>query len=104
MDMSNVGRFLKLWTKDNGAWAFIAEDESRVDVAVQQYIQARGDTLLDLTLMGGDSFRLLASYVACWMVSTPEGRHAEIKIGKASTDERDNTRQELGIWEQENGN
>jgi hypothetical protein len=38
------------------------------------------------------------------MISTPEGRRAEIEMGKASVDERDHTRQELGIWEQENGN
>ncbi len=101
MDTSDMGRFLKLWTTDGLAWTCVAEDEPRVDVAVQRCVQAGGDTLLDLTLSGGDSFRLLASRVACWMVSTPEGRRAEMMMSKVGDDERDRSRQELGIWEQE---
>ena len=98
----DYGAFVKLWTTDGECWGVVPEDEPRIDAAVSQWIDSgeTRDTLLLLTFTGGDPFKLRASCISAWMLSTPEGRRREWEISKASDEERERVKRELGMWEE----
>lgn len=98
----SVGTFLRVW--DNmGVADVVAEDEPRIDAAVQHFLDTGGhaDTLLDLTMTSGASYRILASQVRSWMVSTPESRARSMELEKAHADEDREHRIAAGLpWEE----
>lgn len=100
---TRAGTFVRLWTSDGGSWSIAVEEEPRIDAAVSRWVDSgeTRDTLLLVTLTGGDPLKLRASFVASWMISTPEGRRRELEISKESDDEQERVRKELGIWEDE---
>lgn len=100
--ISEVGTFLKLWTTDGECWGLQPHEESRVDAAVSLWLDSAEtrDTLLLLTLSGGDVFKVRASLCGSWMLSTPEGRRREWEISKAGDEERRAIKAALGDWDE----
>ncbi len=78
--------YLLLWCDTgDGAVRLEATDEPIVDAAVQRYVDSGKtiDSLLSLTSTGGDSFKVLASSISSWTVSTPAARDREREIDAA---------------------
>jgi len=73
-------------------------DEPRVDAAVTSWLDSGGsrDSLLDLTLIDGSGYRVIASHVVAWSVSSPESRLRTIEHSAAMRDEKAATG---GDWE-----
>jgi hypothetical protein len=98
----SVGTFVKLWTTDREVWGLVPDDEPRIDAAVSLWIDSgeTRDTLLLLTLTGGDPFKVRASMIASWMLSTSHGRRREMEFSKAGDDEQRAVRRAIGDWEE----
>lgn len=77
--------FVKVFTDDGGYVCIVPTDEGKLDGAVTRWLDSgeTRDTLLDLTLLCGDTYRLRASQVTLWIVSTPDGRERQRAIDAA---------------------
>ena len=95
------GTFVKLWDTSGDSVCCVAEDEPRIDAAVTAWLSSgkTADSILDLTLESGDGFRILASAVVSWIVSTPEGRLRATECDAAHKAEAEEFRAAAGIWE-----
>lgn len=97
----SAGTFIRLYDS-MGVSDVQAVDEGRIDAAVQLLLDTMGgrDTLLDLTLVNGATYRILASDVRSWIVSTPESRQRQLALEQACTEEDREHRIALGLtWE-----
>ena len=93
-------RYLRVWD-DDGSYCVTEECESSLDAAVSLYLAEGRDSLIQITWVGGDTFKVRASLMKCWTLSTPEGRRRETEIEAERKQERDENRQAAGLpsWE-----
>lgn len=93
--------WLIVWERDGGHVIACADQEPNLDTGVTAYLDSAGtrDSLLSLTLTDGREYRVLASCITGWSLSTPETRRRELEHEKWCGEERQALRQELGIWE-----
>lgn len=92
-----------MYDDDGDQWAVVVDDEPRIDAAVSRHVESGGtrDTLLDLTSLEGFPVRIRASAIASWFVSTPDTRRRSAELRKLQSDEAEEHRASLGIWEDE---
>lgn len=79
-----------------------ADEEGALDAAVTRYVESgrTRDDLLSLTMLTGPEYRVLASRVTSWYLSTPESRRRAIADQKARDDEEREIKQALGMWDE----
>lgn len=99
-----TGTYLKVYDTSEGMICCSAEDEPRVDAAVSAYVDSGGrDRIIEVTLLEGVTFKLLASTVTAWFVSTPATRKARVEINANAEAELEGFEKELGLggepWE-----
>lgn len=100
----SIGTYIRVWDAQGGSADVDAADEGRIDAAVQRFIETGGhvDTVLDLTMLNGASYRVLASTIQSWIVSTPDTRLRQMELQKESEEEEREYRVALGLpWEGE---
>lgn len=95
------GTYLKVYDRIGEAVYCIADDEPRIDAAVSRWIETKRDTLLDLTLLEGTTYKTLASDIMAWTITTPETREYRVALNKANEDEHTEHRHAAGDWEAE---
>lgn len=83
--IEHVGTFLQIFTVDRMEIKTMAEDEPVIDAAVSRWVESgkTRDTLLMLTCIDGELYKLLASMACSWTISTPEGREKGHRIHHA---------------------
>jgi len=91
------GRFLKVLLRTGDNFVCVPEDEPRVDAGVTTFLESgeTRDVLLDLTLVEGFTFRVLASMIFAWFISTPEARRNAVILSLEQKAEDDALKQEL---------
>ena len=96
-------RYLRVWDTDGGIAEVHEHEEPRIDAAVSQYLSSgrTHDTILDLTMISGAEYKILASCVTSWMLCTPETREANLRQELAMRDEEKTMRHALGMWDDE---
>jgi hypothetical protein len=100
--VSGCGTYLRVYDKTEGFISCDPADEPRVDAAVGAYIDSGGrDRIIDVTLAEGVPYKLLASQVTAWFVSTPESRRKRVEMNANSDAELEGHAREFGIWEDE---
>jgi hypothetical protein len=79
-----------VYERDGGYVCVEVGDEPRIDAAVTSWLDSGGsrDSLLDLTLIDGSEYRVIASHVVAWSISSPESRQRFIEHQAAMRDER----------------
>lgn len=94
--------YLNLFVGDD-EFMVLTTDEGQIDAALTRWLQSNhtADSLLDLTLVAGDSLRIRASQVDGWVCSTAAGRAKGILLDKEADDERKANRAAAGIFEDE---
>lgn len=96
------GTYLRIYDVNDGVVVCVPEDEPRLDAAVTDYVDSgcTRDRVVDLTLREGVSYKLRASQVASWFVSTPESRRERASIDAEDQRESEGYKHELGIWDE----
>lgn len=91
--------FVKLFD-DTGYVLVDAGEEGSIDAAVERYVTSGGtvDTLLCVTLLDGSVYKVKASLVTAWYLSTPEGRMRGVEIEKQLGDEIKANRAAAGLF------
>lgn len=91
--------WLTVWEEDGSSYTVDEADEPRLDAAVSQYIDSGGtrDTLLSLDFTDGRTFRVKASRIAGWSLSTPATRRRHWELQKYQRDEDAGLKAEIGI-------
>lgn len=95
-----IDAILTLWDNDDERIALVPEDEPQIDAAVANYLETGRDAILHLTTSDGSAFRMLASSVKSWLVTTAEQRLRAITLEHALDTEVREARQSLGIWDE----
>ncbi len=90
-------RWLTVWTLDGGRLSVRLDEESRVDAAVQQWIDMERDTILHMTILGDRQVAYLASQVVGWVPSTPESRLLETMQEARDLEEKRANRAAAGL-------
>lgn len=98
-----VGDYIKLFDSDGSFYIIDPKYEQTIDAAVTRYIDSGKtiDTLLDLELAEGASFRFLASKIIGWIYTTPETRKAYLDFTHSVFQEEKSTKASLGIFEED---
>ena len=95
-----LGTFIILWEEDGDETTLVASDETQLDTAVDQWLREERDTMLHLTTLTGETYRVPASLVKKWVVSTPQGRLRSLELEQLHEAERKQHRNALGLpWE-----
>lgn len=74
--------YMSVWTRDGEACDCLLDDESMLDAAVTRWAIEKRDELLHLTALSRARYRVLASEVTSWLVSTPETRERGRVLGE----------------------
>jgi len=88
----------------NGSTHIDPSDEGALDAAVTRYLESGGtrDELLCLTLSEGGTYRIRASQVSSWYLSTPDHVRNNLIRNAAQRDIDRATRASLGLpWKEE---
>lgn len=97
--MSEVGSYLRVFDQ-NGSYCYAKiEEEPRIDAAVTQYVSSGGsrDSVIDIELQEGATYKILASHITGWFVSTPDTRRERIRLNKLMNEEEDRIAEDVGI-------
>lgn len=98
-----IGDYIKLYDNDNNFYIISPEYESTIDSAVSRWIDSGKtlDTLLDIELAEKAPFRILASVIVAWIITTPESRRRYIDFVNEVDKEEKAVKMELGIFEED---
>src|SRR5210317_1910255 len=96
--MSDDIRFLVVWEESGSTVSVVEGDERQLDDAVSTWIDTGRDALLHLTTTEGVPYRMLASNVTSWLLSTPQSRYENERVRAVMDAERAAIRESLGIW------
>ena len=93
--------YLTVWTRDGESTHCEPDDEPRLDAVVTAFLDSgrTKDTLLCLTMLEGVPYKVLASEVTSWAVSTADSRKMRVRINHESEEEERSAKAELGIFE-----
>lgn len=93
--------WLTVWEVDGSDYTVAADNEPSIDAAVTRHIDSAGtrDTLLTLEFTSGCMYRVRASQITSWAISTPETRRRALELEQWEQEEDERIRHELGIWE-----
>lgn len=94
-----LGTSLTVWEEGGSYYTVDVADEPRIDAAVSRYMETGRDSLLALTFTDGREYRVKASQITHWAVSTPETRQRAVELDKAQDEETQRFKREAGIWE-----
>jgi hypothetical protein len=97
-EIAPPGSYLRVYDMQGGNAPVVLGDEAQIDTAITEYLYSGRDTLLHLTMCHGARYRILASVVQSWLVSTPENRLASVEREKAEQDEDRALKQSVGLW------
>lgn len=93
--------FVKVFEND-GFVLVGPDDEPRIDAAVERWVSSgrTQDTLLALTRLDGDEYKVKASTITSWCISTYEGRVRAAEWEALMRAEEGQIREAAGLWEQ----
>lgn len=96
--------YVKISDGDGFVTCPIAE-EPRVDAAVQAWLDSGGtrDSLIMLEMADGDIYKVRASHIKWWIISTPMGRKNQLDLQRQAKEEEQAVLRELGMWDEGNG-
>jgi hypothetical protein len=94
---TEVGTYIALWEAGGGASCVVPADEPQIDVAVSEFRRSHRDEVLHLTLQNGMTYRVCASHIVGWTISTPEGRRREASLEAARREEARANRAAVGL-------
>lgn len=97
-----IGTFVKLYDS-SGYVCVVGGDEGSIDAAVERWVASGGtaNALLCLTLLDGCTYRVKASEITSWFVTTPATRSRAVEMDKLLDDERQENRRAVGLYESE---
>lgn len=75
----------------------VTGDEPQIDAALTSYLETGRDSLLHLTTVSGEPYKVRASHIMAWMQSTPESRSRRAELEKAGRDEETINRSTYGL-------
>lgn len=97
-DLTDVrDSWLVLGDCTNGVTHLTPECEGTLDAGTARYLETNRDDVLLLELIGGCAFRILASGVRWWYVSTPAHRLSEWTRERWARDEEREAKMALGL-------
>lgn len=94
--------WLTVWEEGGLSYTVDAADEPRIDAAVSRYVDSgeSRDSIIALAFTDGRDYRVRASQITSWAISTPETRHRALELDKMQDEETKRIKAELGIWEE----
>lgn len=97
----NLSAWLNVWEANGCVFATDPADEPRIDAAVSKWLDSgkTRDTLLSLSFLDGREYKVLASNIVSWAISTSESREKEYEIRKFQEDEDKELKSRVGLWE-----
>lgn len=96
-DQVTEDRWLRVWLLDGDSLCVRLDEESRIDAAVQCWIDMERDAILYLTTIGERQVAYRASQIVGWTSSTPESRALEAHQEARDAAERRENRQAAGL-------
>ena len=95
---SDKGTYICVYDDQGGRMVVQYADLGHLDARVLEWVHSGRDSLLDLTTTAGNVYRIRASSVQSFSVSTPAGRLRAMELDREAMAEEKANRQTLGMW------